>query len=141
MIRHLLAAISALVLVVGPSVAVAENIVPEPRSYEKRNGVFTILTTTKITHYPELRSLAKYLAEFLPLPVREYNGEAGGDIVLRLNKNLADEEYRLSIGEQGIVIEGGAYGGAFNGVETLLQVAARKGIFGCDGAARDGGVL
>lgn len=126
MIRHLLAAISALVLVVGPSVAVAENIVPEPRSYEKRNGVFTILTTTKITHYPELRSLAKYLAEFLPLPVREYNGEAGGDIVLRLNKNLADEEYRLSIGEQGIVIEGGAYGGAFNGVETLLQLLPAK---------------
>ena len=127
MIRRFLPAVAALLAVLcGPVAAAAENIVPAPRDYEKRNGVFTILTTTKITHYPELRSLAKYLAEYLPLSVREYNGEAGGDIVLRLNKNLADEEYRLSVSEQGIVVEGGAYGGAFNGVETLLQLLPAK---------------
>lgn len=127
MIRRFLPAVAALLAAFcGPMAAAAENIVPAPRDYEKRNGVFTILTTTKITHYPELRSLAKYLAEYLPLSVREYNGEAGGDIVLRLNKNLADEEYRLSVSEQGIVVEGGAYGGAFNGVETLLQLLPAK---------------
>lgn len=127
MIRRFLPAVAALLAALcGPMAAAAENIVPAPRDYEKRNGVFTILTTTKITHYPELRSLAKYLAEYLPLSVREYNGEAGGDIVLRLNKNLADEEYRLSVSEQGIVVEGGAYGGAFNGVETLLQLLPAK---------------
>ena len=127
MIRRFLPAVAALLAVLcGPVAAVAENIVPAPRDYEKRNGVFTILTTTKITHYPELRSLAKYLAEYLPLSVREYNGEAGGDIVLRLNKNLADEEYRLTVAPEGIVVEGGAYGGAFNGVETLLQLLPAK---------------
>lgn len=126
MIRHLLKIVSALVLLFGPVTAAADNIVPEVRNYEKRNGVFTILTTTKITHYPELRSLAKYLAEFLPLSVREYNGESDGNIVLRLNKNLAEEEYRLSVTAEGIVVEGGAYGGAFNGVETLLQLLPAK---------------
>ena len=126
MIRRFLTLLTTLCVVAVPLAAVADNIVPEPRSYEKRNGVFTILTTTKITHYPELRSLAKYLAEFLPLPVREYNGEVGGDIVLRLNKNLAEEEYRLTVAPEGIVIEGGAYGGAFNGVETLLQLLPAK---------------
>lgn len=127
MIRRFLPAVAALLAALcGPMAAVAENIVPAPRDYEKRNGVFTILTTTKITHYPELRSLAKYLAEYLPLSVREYNGEAGGDIVLRLNKNLADEEYRLTVAPEGIVVEGGAYGGAFNGVETLLQLLPAK---------------
>ena len=101
MIRRLLPVVAALLAAIcGPVAAVAENIVPAPRDYEKRNGVFTILTTTKITHYPELRSLAKYLAEYLPLSVREYNGEAGGDIVLRLNKNLADEEYRLKAAKE-----------------------------------------
>lgn len=126
MIRHFLAVVSALLLLFGPVTAAADNIVPEVRNYEKRNGVFTILTTTKITHYPELRSLAKYLAEFLPLSVREYNGEPDGNIVLRLNKNLAEEEYRLSVTAEGIVVEGGAYGGAFNGVETLLQLLPAK---------------
>lgn len=126
MIRHLLTLVATLLLVGGPAGAAAQNIVPAVRDYEKRNGVFTILTTTKITHYPELRSLAKYLAESLPLSLREYNGESGGDIVLRLNKNLADEEYRLSVTPEGIVIEGGAYGGAFNGVETLLQLLPAK---------------
>lgn len=127
MIRRFLPAVAALLAALcGPMAAAAENIVPAPRDYEKRNGVFTILTTTKITHYPELRSLAKYLAEYLPLSVREYNGEAGGDIVLRLNKNLADEEYRLTVAPEGIVVEGGAYGGAFNGVETLLQLLPAK---------------
>ena len=104
MIRHLLTLVATLLLVGGPAGAAAQNIVPAVRDYEKRNGVFTILTTTKITHYPELRSLAKYLAESLPLSLREYNGESGGDIVLRLNKNLADEEYRLSVTPEGIVI-------------------------------------
>ncbi|MBR7096396.1 MAG: hypothetical protein IKC78_01325, partial [Alistipes sp.] len=59
-------AVVALILVVGS--AYADNgIIPRPVEFEKRNGVFTILTTTKITHSVELRSSAKYLAEYLPL--------------------------------------------------------------------------
>lgn len=98
------------------------NIIPEPLKYEKRNGAFNILTTTKITHYPGLRSLAERLAEYVPLDVREYNADENGNIVLRINKNLLAEAYVLLIGEQGIVIEGGTAAGVHNGIETLLQL-------------------
>lgn len=111
--------ISALMIA---ATATAGGIIPAPRDFKKRDGVFTILTTTKITHYPELRPLARYLAEYLPLSVHEYNGEAAGNIVLRTNKNLAAEEYVLDVGADGIVIEGGTSAGVFNGIETLLQI-------------------
>ncbi len=100
----------------------AVDIIPTPLKYEKRNGVFTILTTTKITHYQGLRSSANYLAEHLPLQIREYNGASAGDIVLSTNKNLSEEEYLLDISQQGITIEGGSAAGLHNGIETLLQL-------------------
>ena len=102
--------------------ASAGNIIPQPRSMEKRDGTFTILTTTKITHYPSLRPLAQYLAEYLPLDVREYNESVEGNIVLRENKNLDTEGYTLDISERGIIVEGGSSSGVFYGIETLLQL-------------------
>lgn len=104
----------------------AADIVPAPREYKKRDGVFTILTTTKITHYPELRPSAMYLAEYLPLSVQEYNGASAGNIVLGTNKNLAAEAYVLDIGAEGITIEGGSAAGVQNGIETLLQLLPAK---------------
>ncbi len=106
--------------------ASAADIVPAPREYKKRDGVFTILTTTKITHYPELRPSAMYLAEYLPLSVQEYNGASAGNIVLGTNKNLAAEAYVLDIGAEGITIEGGSAAGVQNGIETLLQLLPAK---------------
>ena len=67
------------------------SIIPRPQSVELRSGEFTILTTTKITHYTSLRPLAQYLAQYLPLEIREYNAPSAGDIVLVENKNLAPE--------------------------------------------------
>ena len=61
------------------------SIIPRPQSVELRSGEFTILTTTKITHYPSLRPLAQYLAEYVPLEIREYNAPTAGDIVLMEN--------------------------------------------------------
>ena len=112
----------SLLLLFACDVAMGDNLIPRPRSVEKGSGVFTILTTTKITHYPALRPLALYLAEYLPLDVREYNESTGGDIVLRENKNLDSEGYTLDISEQGIIIEGGSSAGVFYGIETLLQL-------------------
>ena len=100
----------------------AQNVVPEPKKFEKRNGAFNMLTTTKITHYPGLRSLAERLAEYVPLDVREYNAGEKGNIVLREKENLPAEAYRMEVGAEGIVIEGGSPAGVHNGVETLLQL-------------------
>ena len=98
------------------------TIIPRPQQMEKRDGVFTILTTTKITHYPSLRPLAQYLQEYLPLDVRQYNDSSKGDIVLMENKNLDAEGYVLDISEQGILVQGGSSAGVLYGIETLLQL-------------------
>ena len=113
--------ILSLVIVLCSAVQ-AQNIVPQPQKIEKRNGAFNILTTTKITHYPSLRSQAERLAEYVPLDVREYNETESGNIVLREKENLAPEAYVLVVNEQGIVIEGGSAAGVHNGIETLLQL-------------------
>ncbi|MBR6559816.1 MAG: hypothetical protein IKT75_01510, partial [Alistipes sp.] len=93
-------------LIVLCSAVQAQNIVPQPQKIEKRNGAFNILTTTKITHYPSLRSQAERLAEYVPLDVREYNEAEKGNIVLREAENLAPEAYVLVVNEQGVVIDG-----------------------------------
>ena len=122
MIMRLFAILLAAVVAFSALPAEAGNIIPAPREYEKRGGVFTILTTTKITHYPELRSSAEYLAEFLPLEIREYNGAERGDIVIRTNKNLSAEEYLLDVSADMILLEGGTAAGVHNAIETLLQL-------------------
>ena len=113
-----------LFVVVGMGVVAtqAQNVVPEPLSFERRNGAFNIQTTTKITHYPSLRSLAERLAEYVPLDVREYNASQKGNIVLKVGENLPSEAYRLCVDEQGIIIEGGSAAGVHNGIETFLQL-------------------
>lgn len=100
----------------------AGNIVPQPLKIEKRGEAFTILTTTKITHSDALRPLARYLTKFLPLTTQLANGTEQGVIALKEDKNLAPEEYRLSVSREGIEIRGGSYAGAHCGVETLLQL-------------------
>ncbi|MBQ2036560.1 MAG: glycoside hydrolase family 20 zincin-like fold domain-containing protein, partial [Alistipes sp.] len=109
-------------LIILCSAVQAQNIVPQPQKKEKGNGAFNILTTTKITHYPSLRSQAERLAEYVPLDVREYNEAEKGNIVLREKENLAPEAYVLVVNEQGVVIEGGSAAGVHNGIETLLQL-------------------
>ena len=115
-IGRLFVALVALIFVVG-SVSAGNGIIPRPVEFERRNGVFTILTTTKITHSAELRSSAKYLAEYLPLEVQESNAAKSGNIVLKQNKNLAAEAYTLEVNDKGIVIEGGSNAGVFYGIE------------------------
>lgn len=108
-----------------------EDIIPTPRSTKLRSGAFTILTTTQITHYSSLRPSALYLAEYLPLLVRDYNADAEGNIVLREDKNLAPEEYVLDISECGITIDGGSAAGVHNGIESLLQLLPPQ-IYACE---------
>lgn len=124
MIKKYLSILLVLICSVSSLTAVAqvEKIIPTPQYAELRDGVFNILTTTQITHYSELRPSAQYLAQYLPLQVREYNADVAGDIVLRVDKNLAPEEYVLEVSPQGIIIDGGSAAGVHNGIESLLQL-------------------
>ena len=85
--------------------AVDLGIIPAPQRAELRDGVFKIITTTQITHDIDLRPSAQYLAEYLPLQIREYNAMGEGDIVLREDKTLAPEAYVLEVTPSGITID------------------------------------
>lgn len=113
--------------------AAASRIVPQPARIEPLNGAFAIETTTLITHTPTLRPLALYLGEYLPLHVAQsVNDNSQGNIVLTLDSSLCGEEYRLTVAPDGIVVAAGTYGGAFNGVETLLQLLPAAVYSGLD---------
>lgn len=102
--------------------AAASPIIPQPAAYRPCDGKFTIEASTRIACPPELDRLASYLAEYLPLGIERSTAGDKSGIVLRLDETLDGEAYSLSVAEEGIVVSGGTYAGAFNGVETLLQL-------------------
>lgn len=99
-----------------------QTILPRPVSHVERAGEFTITPNSTISFEQELRLSAEYLAEYIALPTRPYNGLRKGDIVLKINKNLDAEEYILDVGRSCVILQGGSAAGVHNGIETLLQL-------------------
>ena len=98
----------------------ANTIVPAPKSYTKQEGIFTIAPSAIIAYNTEaLAPLANYLSEYVKVAVKMQDK---GAISLSLDNALAVEAYRLSVTTEGVKIVAGGYGGAFNGVQTLLQL-------------------
>ena len=107
-----------------PPVPLFTDIIPQPISLVKGEGRFTINERTAIICDNELSKLADYLRIYLP--IERTKGKKKYSIQLNLDKTLAKEEYILSISEKGIVIRGGDYGGAFYGIQSLLQLLPHK---------------
>lgn len=119
--------------------ASAYKIVPQPLEVVEAEGTYEISRNTSV--YVTDKSLlhtARYLADYaetflgIPLTVVEKPviGATGG-ILLRLSDDVkGDEAYRLSVtSDAGVVITAGAKGGAFYGVQTLIQLLpSRSGI-------------
>ncbi len=96
------------------------HILPTPRSYEALEGYFTLTSSAMVSaEHESLGPAAEYLAEHVGISVGDSSFAA---VRLILNASLDKEEYRLSVSNGGIAIEGGSYGGVFNGVVTLLQL-------------------
>lgn len=97
-------------------------VVPQPHSYEKRSGEFSISETTTIcVDDAALLPAAEYLAEYTGLGVSEHSPESDF-IRLATVLQLETEGYSLTVADSGITILGGGYGGVFNGIQTLLQL-------------------
>ena len=100
----------------------ASPIVPAPKLYVKQAGTFTIAPTAAICYTAEeLAPLANYLTEYIKV-TKVCGKPKSGSIALEIDKSLAAEEYRLSVIADGVKIVAGGYGGAFNGVQSLLQL-------------------
>ncbi len=97
----------------------AADIIPQPNSVVEGNGTFTLGPQATLVCDAELEDAAQYLCGYLPL---HRSTSTEGDIRLLLDSTLKEEEYRLRIDTHGIEIRGGAYGGVFNALQTLLQL-------------------
>ena len=107
-------------LVTTTAGAAHRGVIPTPRHYEAAAGEYRITSGATIGYgCEELRPVACYLADYMGVGVRN---DAHGDITLRLDASLGREAYRLRVMTEGIVVEGGDYGGLFNGAVTLLQL-------------------
>ncbi|MBO5875559.1 MAG: family 20 glycosylhydrolase [Alistipes sp.] len=103
--------------------SVAFAIIPQPQSVKYGEERFSIRPSTVIAfNDDELRPIAAYMLDYLA--VREVTKQAPAEnfISVELQPGFAPEAYRLTIGEEGIRIVAGDYGGAFCGVQTLLQM-------------------
>ena len=96
------------------------NIIPQPLSLVKGEGYFTIDSHTALLCDTEVEKIGDYLRTYIPVEGSEVVEK--NSIRLAIDKALGTEEYSLLVSEDGIVICGGAYGGLFNGVQTLLQL-------------------
>jgi hexosaminidase len=103
------------------------EIIPQPLSLVKGEGCFTIDAHTALICDTEVEKIADYLRTYLPIDGDKAVKEKS--IRLTLDKELGAEEYALSVDASGIAICGGAYGGLFNGVQTLLQLLPH-GVYG-----------
>lgn len=101
-------------------VTIPVNIIPQPLSVVNIEGQFSIDKQTTIYCNKELKRVADYLQIYLP--IEQAKGKGKNSIRLLLDKKLGAEEYALKVGESGIEIRGGGYGGVFNGVQSLLQL-------------------
>lgn len=95
------------------------NIIPTPVSVVYNDGGYTLGTRSTIgTQCEELLSLVDYASQELGIGKTCNNA----NISIFIDESLSCEEYRLKVTEGGVSIYGGGYGGAFNGIVTLMQL-------------------
>ncbi|MBR2962028.1 MAG: beta-N-acetylhexosaminidase [Alistipes sp.] len=114
--------ISLLLLCVVQSISAA-NIIPQPTQYEKGDQKFVLTDKSMLLYDAKVRDVAMYLIDYIPFKhILCSDKPMQGDVVLDINRLLDKEGYRLTIDKHSIKVEGGGYGGVFNGVQTLLQL-------------------
>jgi hexosaminidase len=115
----------------------AQNLVPQPVSVARGEGVATMVPYRSITvTHNELEPLADYLAEHFPAwriiltldqpapaaPVGTPSAPGTPAAAPAGRKPLPAEGYRLEVAPERITITGADYGGVWNGIQTLLQL-------------------
>lgn len=120
--------IVALCLCLASQAAVQTGLLPVPERVEMRPGAFTFSSHTRIAAESRFADLVPYLKGYLPkgLPPIAAIDAPYNTINISHSILLADEEYRLSITPSAIKIEAGDYGGAFNAIVTMLQLADNR---------------
>ena len=106
--------------------ATYSNLVPKPLKTVPADGTFVMEKGLSVCATDALEFERGYLAGCLDrvfaFDVEESGVPVYGGIVLRLTGDMAEEAYRLEVGEKGVLIEASAPAGIFYGIQTLLQM-------------------
>ena len=106
-----------------PAASAVGALIPRPRSETRLDGRFVFTAGIPVVYASGLEPLAEYITEYIPLQRLDDRAWAmGPSLRLCLDATLDDEAYRLVVTPQGVHIDGGVYGGVFNGLQTLLQL-------------------
>jgi hexosaminidase len=105
-------------------------VVPIPASVTPRPGVFTLTAATRIQAPAALRGIADRFREGLRdatgFPLTVGTSAGGSRIVLaldpKLQKDVGDEGYRLSVGKQKVEVRAAKPAGVFYGLQTFRQL-------------------
>lgn len=106
-------------------------IIPKPKSKKVYEGSFALAYDSRIVIAPEFGTHGNVSAGSLKDCIQKWTGfcpsilkgkATKGDVCLLLSAELTGEAYRLWIGEDGIVCEGGSGAGVFYAVQTLCQI-------------------
>ncbi|MFE0673697.1 beta-N-acetylhexosaminidase [Streptomyces sp. NPDC058867] len=105
------------------------ELIPAPRKVAEGSGEVRLTARSRLYAAPGTERAGHWLTAVLRqstgLPLREARepAEARGDgIALLLDPALGPEEYRLTGGDDGVVIEGGDAAGVLHGAQTLRQL-------------------
>ncbi|MFE6162684.1 beta-N-acetylhexosaminidase [Streptomyces sp. NPDC056486] len=104
-----------------------EELIPAPSHAEgPHTEGFLLNSSTALRAAPGTESTERWLRSTLGgalgLPLAPGDGSADGAVSLEIDDSLAPEAYRLTVGERGIDIVGGAAPGVFWGAQTLRQL-------------------
>ncbi len=115
-------------------------LLPKPKKLEKRQGVYELTWESVITIDESMKENegehGTVYASVLQKGMRESTGitcavvkgkRRDSGIFLTVAPELEPQEYRLQIGEDGIVVAGGDGAAVLYGVQTLCQIAAQCG--------------
>lgn len=106
--------------------ATYSNLVPKPLKTVPADGTFVMEKGLSVCAADALEFERGYLAGCLDrvfaFDVEESGVPVYGGIVLRLTGDMAEEAYRLEVGEKGVLIEASTPAGIFYGIQTLLQM-------------------
>ncbi len=121
--RFVMTLIALVAMVSSASSASSVAIIPQPQSVVKSTNAFVVLPSTTLVYgAEELTPLVGYLKEYLPLKYCSKEAPCRNYIALTLVDGYAKEAYKLSVSRDRVEILASDYGGAFNGVQTLLQL-------------------
>ncbi|WP_418413827.1 beta-N-acetylhexosaminidase [Alistipes sp.] len=98
------------------------ELLPVPRCDTPADGTFLLDGSVTLCCETALEPLARYVTAYVPLRRTASRCPADRCMVLRTDEALAPEAYVLRIAPGRVEIAGGAYGGVFNGVQTLFQL-------------------